>query len=354
MASYIIIYVTIWIISIGNDFNSFKNKDSAKLKIAAICLLIFFLGFRDGVGGDWGNYLGIFYKTEEADLLDLLFKPDSGFLVINKLLSLTGGSVHAVNFVCASVAMICLHKFLAKTETSYWVVLCYALSYLVFVVFIGYTRQACAIAICMYGLVVLLERKVITFLVVVTIAATFHRSAVIFYPLCLIVTNNILSKKIFLLFLAFLAVSTFFIYPYRDLWIQGYLKSSYASAGALYRLLLNALFGFIYLFLLAGKGVFGFYEHRLCKILSVASIILLIIYPLFPSSTALDRIGLYLIPLHLMVVVGCDAVFRSVSRVGELAFRESVRFFGFFYLYIWLTYAPNAASWIPYDHTFRW
>jgi hypothetical protein len=62
-----------------------------------------------------------------------------------------------------------------------------------------------------------------------------------------------------------------------------------------------------------------------------------------PSSTAVDRVSLYLMPLQLAVLVRAALLGRSrlPGTVAVLAFSFAVQF-------VWLNFADNARYWVPY------
>jgi len=69
---------------------------------------------------------------------------------------------------------------LSRAQPYPWLSILAAIPYLVIVVAMGYTRQATAIGLLMYGLGYLLRGRVTTFLVLVALAGLFHKTAFVF------------------------------------------------------------------------------------------------------------------------------------------------------------------------------
>ena len=80
---------------------------------------------------------------------------------------------------------------------------------------------------------------------------------------------------------------------------------------------------------------------------SLISIILLILFFILNSSTALDRIALYMIPLQLAVfsrlpdILGGSLQGRSITFLFVIVFYSLVMF-------VWLNFASHSYLWVPY------
>jgi hypothetical protein len=67
-----------------------------------------------------------------------------------------------------------------------------------------------------------------------------------------------------------------------------------------------------------------------------------------PSSTAVDRMGLYLIPIQLFVLSRLPDAFPIMSRgvnpatLAVILYSAAVQF-------VWLNFAAHARYWIPYQ-----
>jgi len=80
------------------------------------------------------------------------------------------------------------------------------------------------------------------------------------------------------------------------------------------------------------------------------SLIALLFVPIFflsPSSTAVDRVALYFIPLQIYVFSRLpDALWRGRHR---LAVRGMVTGYYGLVMFVWLNYATHSRYWLPYQ-----
>ena len=81
--------------------------------------------------------------------------------------------------------------------------------------------------------------------------------------------------------------------------------------------------------------------------MSLGSIALLILLVLSPSSTAVDRIALYWIPLQLFVWGRLpNAMGKKIDSRRQWV--VIILIYTFLTQYIWLFYADNKHNWLPY------
>src|ERR1044072_5001879 len=115
----------------------------------------------------------------------------------------------AVNLVCGSIFAWGLYR-LCRIQPSPFTAMLVAVPYLVIVVAMGYTRQSVAIGILMAGLASLSRNgSMLRFAVYVGIAALFHKTAVVAFPLAAltgqrsVIVNTLLVVSIAFIFYDF-------------------------------------------------------------------------------------------------------------------------------------------------------
>jgi len=75
--------------------------------------------------------------------------------------------------------------------------------------------------------------------------------------------------------------------------------------------------------------------------------VLMALFPVLPSSTVLDRIGLYLLPLQIVVFVHVPDILGRM--VGHKTFWiAAVLLYYAAVLFVWLNFASHSGAWIPY------
>ncbi|MDN5863186.1 MAG: EpsG family protein, partial [Salinisphaera sp.] len=141
--------------------------------------LSLFVGLRYQVGGDWDTYLtSYFYVASRLSLGQALLQSDPGYVLINWIATHAGLGVWAVNLFCAAAfcsGLVALCRRLPEPLLA----LVAAIPYLVIVFAMGYTRQAAAFGFVLWALTFLLDRRLLGFVLLMAVAASFHKTAVI-------------------------------------------------------------------------------------------------------------------------------------------------------------------------------
>jgi len=308
-------------------------------------LLWLFIGIRYEVGGDWGNYLFYYNNTYILSNNLIWWLDDPGYRFLEWISYKLNGGILLVNLFAASFFSIGLIQLCSKFNRPI-LALTIAIPYLVIVVAMGYTRQACAIGIMMYGLSKWNGRSTAVILRYTIIAALFHKSAIIFFALALIRVT--LISKIFLggmLFVAFFYVNIFS--SASEAINKNYIQAEYNSSGALIRLSMNALASIIYLIFwnISFKRIF---LANIWFLFSIASLFILFLYFMTPSSTLLDRISLYLIPIQSVAFSSLPQLINPKQHFLRLMLTSLILAYAFLTLFIWLNFATHSSSWIPY------
>ena len=318
--------------------------------LAMSILLALIIGFRYKVGGDWYNYSRHIDKIR-GNTLDLNFVfdgNDPGYQVLSWIGANIGGGIFFPNFVCACIFTLGLTRF-AKTTPRPWLAIMVAMPYLITVVSMGYTRQGVAIGLVMAALADLTKLgSIFRFLFWMILATLFHKTAVILIPLALFTKDR---TPIFMVFSVLLITGLLFVLLLKeavDSFIQHYIMDEYQSSGAAIRIAMNAFPAFVILIFrkrFISRGVNGVRIWIWVAWGALACIILLMISP---STTAVDRIALYFIPLQIFVfshipdVLGKRGQLNMVWVIPIVIYSLSV-------LYVWLFWAKHAYAWVPYQ-----
>ena len=310
-------------------------------------ILVLLIGYRHEVGGDWQAYLIAVEKAAEKPILRYAwFGADQGYSLLNWLGANIGGGIYFVNTVCAALfcwGLFTYCRFQPRPELALMI----AVPVLIIVIGMGYTRQAVGIGMGMIALIALQNGRFIRFLVFVILAALFHKTALILLPFGLFYG----FKNRFIIILAILICSCFFfvllVQEYVDVIIRAYIETQYESSGAAVRIAMNAIPALIFLiwrkrFRLTAKQQ-NFWTWMSCFALG-----LVVLMFISPSSTAVDRIGFYWIPLQLMVWSHVPDVFGRRGKRNPFwvyviaAYSASV-------LFIWLLFSNHSELWLPYQ-----
>ncbi|RZU99095.1 EpsG family protein [Spiribacter vilamensis] len=314
--------------------------------LVVIAALTLFIGYRYQVGGDWGSYIAHFQSQSWLDLWDVLSGSDPGYYLINWWFVRNGGDIYAINLVCGLIGAVGVAVF-SRTQPRPWLAMAVAIPYLVNVVMMGYTRQGAALGIGMIGIAALLRDRPRQFIIWALLAATFHKSAVVLLPLAVLGRSR--NRLVTGAGVAGVAVVAYwvFVQDQFDQLYTNYIEAEYQSAGALVRLAMNAVPAAI-LLIWHRRFTLIDNEQRIWRWVALLAIALLLAFPIVPSTTALDRLGLFVIPLQLVVFSHLPDVFGQSGRSNQfwvllvLAYYALVQF-------VWLNYAAHAFAWLPYQ-----
>jgi hypothetical protein len=311
-------------------------------------LLTLLIGLREQVGGDWFNYLPYLERSIGLPLAEIFQEEEPGYGLLNWIGANWGGSVYLVNTICGLVFSIGLLLF-CRAQPRPWLALTLAFPYLITVVAMGYSRQGVAIGLEMLALLALQRDRLLQFLAWIALAATFHRTVLVLLILPASTLSGSLrfSQLIRLLLLAGAAYGLYsaVIAPDLDNYVQGYIEAEYQSQGALIRVALCLLPALLFL---PNRRRFQLTPdtQRIWTLLSLLAVAAAIGLFTVASSTAVDRLALYLIPLQLFV--GSRLPDTRLFGIPPATWNQLLIAFSFAVLIVWLLFAGHSSAWLPY------
>ncbi|CAN1524949.1 EpsG family [Methylophilaceae bacterium] len=313
--------------------------------------LVLMIGLRYEVGGDWETYLEMLDSYTDSTFVVTQFGfQDPAFVLFNKLAVKTGLGIYLLNFLSAIFFCWGLIVF-CRAQPRPWLALVVAVPYLITVVAMGYTRQGVAIGVAMVAMTALGRGSILHFVLWIALAATFHKSAIILLPMAVLANSR---RRIFTLLwvgVAGLVLFALMVQEALSFLMGGYIEDAMQSSGAAIRVAMNALPAG--LFLLFRKRFQLTPEQRsFWTWMSLSALLLVGLLLVSPSSTAVDRIALYWIPLQLFVLSRLpNALGRRNGKnllwvLAVIGYSATVHF-------VWLVYADTAFAWLPYQF-FPW
>ncbi len=318
-----------------------RTQSRPFLAVGAIITALL-IGFRYRVGGDWDTYDYWFSYAGRGDFGRVLHFGDPAYQLLNWGVAQLDVQIWAVNLVCGAIFSWGLWR-LSKDQPEPWLAFAVAIPYLVIVIAMGYTRQAVALGILMAGLASFHRNaSTLRFAAYVAVAALFHKTAVVAFPLVALASPR--NRVLNLLTVAATSVLLYdvFLGDAMEQFVKHYVKTHYSSQGASVRIMMTLIAAIL---LWIGRGRFAFTETegRLWRNFSLAAVAALVLLFVLPSSTAVDRMSLYIIPLQLAVLSRVPLATGSPlgGRVAVLAYSALVEF-------VWLTYGQFAWAWVPY------
>ncbi|MEB3259754.1 MAG: EpsG family protein [Cyanobacteriota bacterium] len=340
-------YLLTWgVFALGGSGGSRRFSNSGLLGLLVFLTLL--IGLRDRVGGDWSGYLPYLESIQDLPLGDVLALDEPGYALINWLATSLGVGVFFVNTVCGLIFTSGLLIF-CRAQPRPWLALTLAFPYLITVVAMGYTRQGVAIGLEMLALLALQRDHLLRFLVWIAIAATFHRTILVLLilPVATLSPSLRFSQVVRLVLLAGAGYGIYASLLADDLsyYQQGYIDAGYQSQGALIRVMLCLLPALVFL---PNRRRFRLPPDALRIWTLIAVLALAAAVGLFTvaSSTAVDRIALYLIPLQLFV--GSRLPDTRLFGLSPGSWNQLLVAFSLAVLLVWLLFANHSVYWLPY------
>ncbi len=329
-----------WSVGLGTDLPRLRGM--WLLLLLALTMLI---GFRVEVGGDWWNYMDRLEVTRGMRWAEILSAADPGDRVVNWISAEAGWGIFGVNIIGGGLFAYGLLTF-CKAQPRPWLALAVSVPYLVIVVAMGYSRQAVALGLAMVGLVDLGRGRSGRFGMWLLLGATFHRTAVLLLPIAaLSATRSRYWTAAWMAVLGFVAYSVFLEESVRGLY-ENYVVAEYQSQGTFLRLLMNGVPAVV---MVGWSKTLGLRaeERRLWLVVSAIALALLAALLVTPSSTALDRIGLYVLPLQLVVFSRLPGVWGGDKNLARVTVTLVLSYYALVQ-YVWLNFGKMAYLWIPY------
>lgn len=313
---------------------------------AVFLLLSLMVGLRHEVGGDWDSYL-LYVDSMQGEAIEEIWRrSDPAYQLLCWIGANVGGGVYLVNLLCASIFFWGLLAF-CRRQPRPWLALLVSMPYLVTVVAMGYTRQGVAIGLVMLAMTSLASGHMLRFVGWIAVATLFHKSAIIVLPFALFAFQRSTWQTILGLIMAGTLVLALPLVDYADGLTAGYLDAEYQSEGALIRVIIVAVSAVVLLVcrrrLHLQAGTRGFWP-----LLAWGGLFLIPLVLFSSSSTAVDRLALYWLPLQLLVWSQAPDVF-AVSHRGALLWVAIVTLSSGLMLLTWLFFAQHAHAWVPYQ-----
>lgn len=340
-------YLLSWALFALNASGSIRRITTNTL-LALGLFLTLLIGLREQVGGDWFNYLPSVERLIGLPYAEIFQADEPGYGLLNWIGANWGGSVYFVNTISGLVFSIGLLLF-CRAQPRPWLALTLAFPYLITVVAMGYSRQGVAIGLEMLALLALQRDRLLQFLVWIALAATFHRTVLVMLilPASTLSGGLRFSQFIRLLLLAGAAYGLYaaVIEPDLDYYVQGYIEAEYQSQGALIRVALCLLPALLFL---PNRRRFQLTPdiQRIWSLLSLLAVAAAIGLFTLASSTAVDRLALYLIPLQLFV--GSRLPGTRLFGYSPENWNKLLIAFSFGVLIVWLLFAGHSQYWLPY------
>lgn len=302
---YMILLLLILIIGIIGVFGAKKNNKYINNKtclIVMFVILLLFAGLRDSdVGSDALVYKNFFQIVSNYNLLDLirLNSFEIGFKILTKFCSLFC-NYNLYIFIITFISLFGFYFFIKKYSNNYLMSIFLFIVANIYIYLFCTIRQTVAISILLVSIKYVFTNEKIKFILLVLLAASFHKTALIFMPVYLlkwIDINKIGIKKIIILYLIIFIFKRQIVSLFINFFYSSYNNHIISGGGYFLLLILIVLAAFIYYFV--NKKKLYNNEVKLFYNIYLVSILFQI---LATSQGYINRITLYfMIPLIILL-----------------------------------------------------
>jgi hypothetical protein len=313
--------------------------------VLALIVLMFMIGLRHQVGGDWFNYFRHLDLASFVPLPALLAMHDPGYKLVNWVSVEMGWGIYGVNMICSVFFTTGLVMF-CRALPRPWLALAVSIPYVVLVLGMGYTRQGVALGFGFLGLLSLKNGSITRFVIWIMVGAMFHRTAVLLLPLAALANAKNRLWTIGWVGIVTLLAYYLLVSESADELVQNYVEAQMQSEGAAIRLAMNCVPAGI-LLLFRRRFNFSKSEGTLWTWFAVISVLLFVVLFATPSSTVVDRIALYMLPLQLVVFSHLPGVMGRHSGTSDIWVALVLLFYALV-LFVWLNFAGHSKFWLPY------
>lgn len=325
-----------------------RDTRNALNSVGLILLLLGFavlIGLRFEVGADWSNYEEIIGYIALEDLPTAMGTGDPGFNLVAWTSTRIGAEVYGPNLVCGTLLIIGLVIF-CRRQDNVWLAIAASVPYLVIVVGMGYVRQGAAIGLLLIALDRFERGRFARSLAWVAAAAMFHATALCLAPF---VALAIVRKRVVLIVPMGIVSIILFVVLLRsrvDKFMSDYVEAEFDSSGAVVRLLMNAVPAVLFI-IFRKRFPVSDWGRVLWLLISTCSLMLVVFVYLSPSTTLVDRIGLYFIPLQLFVFGNLAHAMQLKGNERTALVVAVIAYYGAI-LFVWLNFATHSGAWVPY------
>lgn len=307
------------------------------------------IGLRWQIGPDWLNYLDQFNYSRLFSFTQGVTHGDPGYFLLNWLVHRLDAPFWVLNFICGTTFVAGLTAF-CRRQPNPWLAFLVAFPYLVLVVAMSGNRQSVALGFMLFAFNAFEERKLNRFVALTVVAALFHSSVFLMVPLCLLSYTKSGLQRALLLTVA-VGLGYYFFQESFNIYARRYSMEKIQSTGVAYRLAMNGLAALLFL---AFQKRFALDDHqtRLWRNISGATLVLVMLVLVIPSSTAVDRFLLYLFPLQFMVLSRLPKLLTA-GRGGEGQLTLMVVGYAALVQATFLLFGTYASSYLPYQSIFQ-
>lgn len=185
MKYYIVLLLSFFLVTLLFSRKNRDVKTDKKYLITCFIILTLFLAFRgEDVGLDMGNYQYFFGGATRFRFFRLTrFSGfENGFVFYIRLVAIISKSFHDFIFITSILSMLGFFFFIKDNSKNYFASLLLFITFGFYICHFCILRQVLAMSILLFSYKYVKEEKFWKFTLLVLIAATFHKTSIVFFP----------------------------------------------------------------------------------------------------------------------------------------------------------------------------
>lgn len=304
-----------------NETNTIKylRKRWAWLFLAALPMLALIALRGSDVGADTSGYLKFFNQMVDTPWRSIFIVNESeyqfepGFVVFEKLITYVTQNAKVYQVIYSSVYLLAVVTFANQLEKANFSFLFFFATLGTYIFMFTGVRQCLAMSICLFSYKFIKEHKFIPFLLLLVLAFTFHKSAILFIAAYFIYKRKI-SWLNTLIYAAFGALAYVYIKAIQE-WFNDVLDYDYGieetGSGLIFLLVVTAITAFSYFTVL-------YYKKQTKESVGLLNIgvITVILWVLRLATRVAERPSFYfLFFTAAMLCYGLDAPDKGRDRI---------------------------------------
>ena len=319
---------------------------SLKLWIPTSIFYIFFIGLRHEVGSDWFNYEAMFNRDIPwMGYMDALHHDDPLFWLLMVFADDHGMDMHFVYLISSILFVTGMVVFLRRMPNP-WLGLTMMMAYTILTLGMGYVRQGVALGVSLLAITALMDRRFMSFFLLVALATAFHKSAVVMLGFGIFQEGRHKYVKVLAALVLGAGIYMEFMSGQEERLVSLYIDNPMQSSGAYIRVFMNVI----------AAGIFLYYRkiwrklwpgsYMLWMLMALGSLAAFV--GVWIYSTAVDRISLYFIPLQIVVFSSLPMLLEGILAPRITTFLV-ICYYAAVYT-VWLGFATWAYMWKPYQN----
>ena len=339
MQPYIVLLILVMLLLFIGSNNRFNKPNKFWYYFSGIVLTIFATIRSTDVGTDSNNYVEIFnqFKDSTESIFSITTSLEIGYLLLQEIALKISTDYWSLFFtialVCVFTSYYTIYKLSENIKVSIFIYISLATYFFLF----NGSRQAIAASICGLSIYFMLNKKIVSYCIIILLASFFHKTALIMLPFYYLLRFPFKTRNLILF-----SIGSFIALYYLSTILTLFDESSFArysvyedrnSTGGYLLTLFFFIISLIFIFFRKKIVKSKLYEYDIFLNMCIFSSIIYLVITLTGSDVNFLRLSLYFSMGYILI---WPIIFRSVpifkQSITRLSFVIIHLLFLFFYI----------------------